>query len=207
HRACHRQHLHAGADPDRRAVFPLADRLGAVERRGGAAPSAAVAARPGCAARPRGRARGQPAAPAARPGDRAAPDPRRLGAAGLRARLDVRRGAAEPRAGRRSVTTLYHASSSYYSMIARLALLEAGVAFTGRRMDIHIAKEQLQPWYVALNPHMTVPTLVDGEHVWRDSRDILAVAAERAGARWLRPQAASEAVVAAPYRLPIERLT
>lgn len=107
--------------------------------------------------------------------------------------------------------TLYHASSSYYSMIARLALLEAGVAFDARRLDIHIAKEQLQPWYVALNPHMTVPALVDGESVWRDSRDILAVAAERAGSRWLAADeatgAAIEAIVAAHYEIPIERLT
>lgn len=107
--------------------------------------------------------------------------------------------------------TLYHASSSYYSMVARLALLEADVAFEGRRMDIHIAKEQLAPWYVAINPHMTVPTLVEGERIWRDSRDILTVAAQRAGSRWLAPDEATrakiEAVVAAHYEIPIERLT
>lgn len=107
--------------------------------------------------------------------------------------------------------TLYHASSSYYSMVARLALLEAGVAFDARRLDIHIAKEQLQPWYVALNPHMTVPTLVDGESVWRDSRDILGVAGERAGSNWLTADQATrekiEAIVAAHYDIPIERLT
>lgn len=106
---------------------------------------------------------------------------------------------------------LYHASSSYYSMIARLALLEAGVAFDSRRMDIHIAKEQLAPWYVAINPHMTVPSLVDGEHIWRDSRDILGVAGDGAGALWLAPdattRAAIDAVVAAHYDIPIERLT
>ena len=96
-------------------------------------------------------------------------------------------------------------------MIARLALLEAGVAFEGRRLDIHIAKEQLAPWYVAINPHMTVPTLVEGERIWRDSRDILAVAGERSGSRWLvldevlRGKVA--AIVAAHYDIPIERLT
>ncbi|MFN8643809.1 MAG: glutathione S-transferase [Candidatus Binatia bacterium] len=102
---------------------------------------------------------------------------------------------------------LYHAASSYYSMIARLALREAGVAYDERRLDIHRAKEQLAPWYVAINPHMTVPTLVEGPAVWRDSRDILAVAAARAGAAWEPPSAASEAVVAAHYAIPIERLT
>jgi glutathione S-transferase len=39
---------------------------------------------------------------------------------------------------------LYSSPSSYYSMIARLALLECGAAFDIRRMDIHIAKEQLK---------------------------------------------------------------
>jgi glutathione S-transferase len=106
---------------------------------------------------------------------------------------------------------LYHASSSYYSMIARLALLEAGVAFDGRSMDIHIAKEQLAPWYAAINPRRTVPALVEGERIWRDSRDILAVAAERAASLWLAPdegtRATIDAIVAAHYEIPIERLT
>lgn len=102
---------------------------------------------------------------------------------------------------------LYHAASSYYSMIARLALREAGVAFEEHRLDIHVAQEQLAPWYVAINPHMTVPTLVDDATVWCDSRDILAVAAARAGAAWEPASAASEAVVAAHYAIPIERLT
>ena len=102
---------------------------------------------------------------------------------------------------------LYHAASSYYSMIARLALREAGIAYDERRIDIHRAREQLAPWYVAINPHMTVPTLVDGTAAWRDSRDILAVAAARAGAKWATPSADIEAVVAAHYAIPIERLT
>ena len=55
---------------------------------------------------------------------------------------------------------LYNAPSSYYSMIARYALFEAGLSFENRRMDIHLAKEQLSPWYRAINPKMTVPSLV-----------------------------------------------
>ena len=47
---------------------------------------------------------------------------------------------------------LYSAPSSYYSMIGRLALKEAKVPFENQRMDIHLHKEQLAPWYVALNP-------------------------------------------------------
>jgi glutathione S-transferase len=38
---------------------------------------------------------------------------------------------------------LYHAPSSYYSMVARLALLEADVSFESQRMDIHPRKDQL----------------------------------------------------------------
>jgi glutathione S-transferase len=54
---------------------------------------------------------------------------------------------------------LFHAAPSYYSMVARLALAEAGVAYVSRLMDIHLAKQQLSPAYRKLNPHMTVPTL------------------------------------------------
>ena len=106
---------------------------------------------------------------------------------------------------------LYNASSSYYSMIGRYSLLEAGVPFEGRRMDIHIAKEQLSPWYLAINPAMTVPTLTDGEQSWLDSQTILKFAAMRAGDRWMDADPALsipiEQIVQAHYDLPIERLT
>lgn len=39
---------------------------------------------------------------------------------------------------------LYNASSSYYSMIARLALLEAGANFDDRRLDIHFKRNSFQ---------------------------------------------------------------
>lgn len=106
---------------------------------------------------------------------------------------------------------LYHASSSYYSMIARLALLAAGVPFESRRMDIHLAKEQLSDWYLKINPHMTVPALVDGHTTLIDSHDILRYAAERAGERWMDQQRdllpSIDAVVSRHYDIPIERLT
>ena len=106
---------------------------------------------------------------------------------------------------------LYNASSSYYSMIARLALLEAGVDFENRRMDIHIAKEQLSPSYLAINPAMTVPTLTDGEQSWTDSRDILKFAAAYADDKWLDADTnyspRIERIVDAHYALSIERLT
>ena len=106
---------------------------------------------------------------------------------------------------------LYSAPPSYYSMIGRLALNAAQITFENHHMDIHVRKEQLAPWYIALNPHMTVPTLVDGKTILIDSQDILHLAATQAGNQWLdidlnlSPQI--EAVVKAHYAIPIERLT
>lgn len=106
---------------------------------------------------------------------------------------------------------LYHAPPSYYSMVARLALLEAGVGFDSRPMDLHIAKEQLAPWYQAVNPHMTVPALVDDNTVLIDSQDILRFASAKAGSAWADREVSVsgdiEAVVQAFYAIPIEDLT
>ncbi|KTD37379.1 Tetrachloro-P-hydroquinone reductive dehalogenase [Legionella moravica] len=106
---------------------------------------------------------------------------------------------------------LYSASSSYYSMIGRYALLEAGVPFQLRRMDIHLAKEQLSPWYMKINPSMTVPALVDNEQIWTDSQDILKFAADKAGELWMDADAECasriEELVRDQYSITIERLT
>jgi glutathione S-transferase len=106
---------------------------------------------------------------------------------------------------------LYNAPSSYYSMIARLALLEAKIPFANRRMDIHLAKEQLSAWYTALNPRMTVPTLVDGEKKLIDSHDILCFAALFASNNWLdgdvQFKTKIDAIVCDFYAIPIEDIT
>lgn len=106
---------------------------------------------------------------------------------------------------------LYNASSSYYSMIARFALLEANISFDSRRMDIHIAKEQLSTWYMEINPHMTVPALVDGDLILIDSSDILRLAASNAGEKWLdgglQTNQSIRNVVESFYLIPIEDLT
>jgi len=73
-----------------------------------------------------------------------------------------------------AVPRLYHAISSYYSMIARLSLAFAGIDYSSRVMDIHRRREQLTPEYGAINPHMTVPALMTGTGILDDSRDILA---------------------------------
>lgn len=106
---------------------------------------------------------------------------------------------------------LYSSAPSYYSMIARLALLEANIKFTVRSMDIHFAKDQLSPWYLEINPAMTVPTLVDKELAYLNSRDILAFAASSAEPQWadatseVAPQI--KAVLDAHYAISIEHLT
>lgn len=106
---------------------------------------------------------------------------------------------------------LYHAPSSYYSMIARLALLEAGVSFEQKPMDIHVAQEQNASWYVAINPNMTVPCLTDAGLRLTDSRDILAFAARAASNLWMDSEATIAAqiddAVNAHYDVSIENLT
>ncbi|MGE4079739.1 MAG: glutathione S-transferase family protein [Reyranella sp.] len=67
---------------------------------------------------------------------------------------------------------LYHTPSSYYSMIARLALAEGSIAHERVFVDIHVRMSQQQPDYVRLNPNMTVPTLVLADRILDQSRDI-----------------------------------
>lgn len=108
---------------------------------------------------------------------------------------------------------LYHAASSYYSMIARYALLLAGEAFESRVMDIHKKREQLKPWYAAINPAMTVPTLIDASRSFNSSKAILDHAVQVAPDRWLE-NCCSQSVVSQVQRLvelhycfEVERLT
>jgi len=67
---------------------------------------------------------------------------------------------------------LYQTPSSYYSMIARLALAEGGIAHERVFVDIHFRLSQQQPDYVRINPGMTVPTLVLADRILVQSRDI-----------------------------------
>ena len=62
---------------------------------------------------------------------------------------------------------LHHSPSSYYSTIARLALVERGIAFEPVKVDIHRRAEQTTPAYARLNPGMTVPTLETDGRVLR----------------------------------------
>lgn len=54
---------------------------------------------------------------------------------------------------------LYDHRSSICSQMARLALVEKGLAFDRHEIDIMDRQEQFDAWYVALNPRAVVPTL------------------------------------------------
>ncbi len=96
---------------------------------------------------------------------------------------------------------LYQTPSSYYSMIARLALAEGGIDHERVFVDIHYRLSQQQPDYVRLNPGMTVPTLVLADRILVESRDI----AEYALGSTSDPE--TKAWVDLHYAYPIEELT
>lgn len=96
---------------------------------------------------------------------------------------------------------LYQTPSSYYSMIARLALAEGGIVYERVFVDIHYRLSQQQPDYVRLNPGMTVPTLVLADRILVESREI----AEYALGAATDPE--MKAWVDLHYGYPIEELT
>ena len=122
----------------------------------------------------------------------------------LHGRRRLRWGMASPDTSGGPVPRLYHAPSSYYSMVARLALAEAGIAHEQVFVDIHVRAAQQSPAYARLNPNLTVPTLVWPGRVLDQSRDILEAALPATGrgrdaevAEWLDLH----------YAFPIEELT
>ena len=64
---------------------------------------------------------------------------------------------------------LYDYPASICSQMARLALLEKGVPFERRNIDIMKKAEQFEPWYTALNPKAVVPTLAIGDEIVTDT--------------------------------------
>src|SRR3990167_8863919 len=96
---------------------------------------------------------------------------------------------------------LYHTPSSYYSMIARLALAEGGIAYERVFVDIHFRLSQQQPDYVRINPGMTVPTLVLADRILDQSRDIAEYALGST------PDDETKTWVDLHYGYPIEELT
>lgn len=72
-----------------------------------------------------------------------------------------------------SLPTLYHAPSSYYSMIARLALAEAGIEYTSRIVDIHRRRQNILPDYARIQPNLSVPAMTVEGRTLVESRQIL----------------------------------
>lgn len=102
---------------------------------------------------------------------------------------------------------LHNALSSYYSMIARLALAVGGVEYASHVMDIHRGREQLTPEYGAVNPHLTVPALETGTEVITDSRAILAWVVDRRPEIFVDGGESEKAFLEAHYSFSIEGLT
>ena len=101
---------------------------------------------------------------------------------------------------------LYHTPSSYYSMIARLALAEGGVVHERVFLDIHFRLSQQQPDYVRINPGMTVPALALADRILEQSRDI-AVYALGATPGGETPGGETKTWLDLHYGYPIEELT
>ncbi len=69
--------------------------------------------------------------------------------------------------------TLYDHQSSICSQMARLALVEKGLNFQRRQIDIMDTNEQFEPWYMALNPRAVVPTLQIDDEIVTDTLRIV----------------------------------
>ncbi len=102
---------------------------------------------------------------------------------------------------------LHNALSSYYSMIARLALAVGGMEYTSRVMDIHRGREQLTPDYGAINPHLTVPALETGTETLADSREILTWVVRERPEVFIHGGEAEKAFLDTHYAFSIEGLT
>lgn len=86
---------------------------------------------------------------------------------------------------------LYHHPLSVCSMKVRLALEEKGVVWSGRVMDIVQKQEQLDPWYLELNPKGVIPTLQysnGSTEVVTNSADIIRFIADLPEGNSLIPQ-------------------
>lgn len=109
----------------------------------------------------------------------------------------------------REKCVLYHTPSSYYSMIARLSLLENGIDVTLNKVDIHRKQSNFTVEYCKLNPHMTVPTLVlpHLENPLIDSRDILKYAFSQTAPPTVALAEEIETWIERLYAFPVEDLT
>ena len=63
----------------------------------------------------------------------------------------------------------------------RLVLEEEGVHYISRHLDIHGTMDQLEPWYLAVNPAGVVPTLLFRGNAVAESKDISLFAIDEVG--------------------------
>jgi glutathione S-transferase len=68
---------------------------------------------------------------------------------------------------------LYDYPTSICCQMTRLTLVEKGVPYTRRTVDIMDRAEQFEPWYTALNPRAVVPTLAIGDEIVTDTLRIV----------------------------------
>src|SRR5437868_15059888 len=57
---------------------------------------------------------------------------------------------------------LYHNDMSSCAQKVRLMWAEKGLEWESRHLDLRAGEHQ-QAWYIKLNPHAVVPTLIDGD--------------------------------------------
>jgi tetrachlorohydroquinone reductive dehalogenase len=72
-----------------------------------------------------------------------------------------------------SDVSLYNVPPSLCSQKVRLMLVEKGVEYTDRFVDIGPTSQNYEPWYVKLNPKCVVPTLTHGDKIITDSSVII----------------------------------
>jgi len=81
---------------------------------------------------------------------------------------------------RSSQVIAYTADISICSQICRLAVYEHGLLEVEYvNVDIEYAMDNYEPWFVRMQPKMTVPVLKYDEEIVRDSRDIMLFLAEK----------------------------
>ena len=88
---------------------------------------------------------------------------------------------------------LFHGQTSSCSQKVRIFLNFKGVEWTSHLLDM-LAKENLTPWYLGINPRGLVPVLVDNGDVHIESNDILLHLEERFPEPPLIPQGTRETV-------------
>ncbi|MEM9190427.1 MAG: glutathione S-transferase family protein [Myxococcota bacterium] len=81
--------------------------------------------------------------------------------------------------------TTYTADVSICSQICRLAVQEHGLQAKDVNVDIEYAMDNYEPWFVRMQPTMTVPVLSYDQTIVGDSRDIMHFLAEKHAERAL----------------------